>query len=92
MWLLPYARVLCTCRFISEFLGSLHSDTRKALAAVARLEVYKKDQVSAGSTMRLQAVRRACTRQGTPLQQQPTAPSQLGWRAVHSLTGLARQA
>lgn len=38
--------MLLLCRFISEFLGSLHPETRKALAAVATLEVYKKDQVS----------------------------------------------
>jgi hypothetical protein len=33
------------CRFISDFLAGLSPNTRKALAAVARLENHKKDQV-----------------------------------------------
>lgn len=44
---LLFSAVLCcaVCSFISEFLGSLCSGTRKALATVARLKNYKKDQV-----------------------------------------------
>lgn len=38
------------CRFVSEFLAGLSPDTRKALASVARLENYKKDQVSTSSS------------------------------------------
>lgn len=38
-------------RFISEFLQSLPADTRRALATVARLEPYKKDQVRVAVNM-----------------------------------------
>lgn len=38
--------MLLAYRFISDFLASLSCTTRKALATVARLESYKKDQVS----------------------------------------------
>jgi len=41
--------VSCRLRFISDFLATLTPDTRKALATVARLESYKKDQVGWGA-------------------------------------------
>lgn len=37
----------CACRFVSEFLAKVPAETRVALAAVARLESYKKDQAGA---------------------------------------------
>jgi hypothetical protein len=58
--------VLCcaVCSFISEFLGSLCSDTRKSLATVARLENYKKDQVR-GRTLLSTTAASLALQQGT---------------------------